>query len=107
MPLTVNEDEPLEPLVKLRPLEETSVSVPCDATSVSESRFDAAASSVIEIALLVALENVNEPFWSREPLPGTEIAGAFSGATVIATLVEADRLLVGLETDAARESAPK
>ena len=42
MPLTVNEDEPLVPLVKLRPLEEASVRVPCDAESVSESAFDPA-----------------------------------------------------------------
>ena len=107
VPLTVNEDEPLVPLVKLRPLEEASVRVPCDAESVSESAFDPAAASVIEIALLSPLENVKEPFSLREPLPGAEIAGAFKAATVIDTLVEADRLSVGSETDAARESAPE
>ena len=81
MPLTVNEDEPLVPLVKLRPLVEASARVPCDAESVSESAFDpasfdTAAASVIEIALLFPLENVNEPFSLREPPPGAEIAGA-------------------------------
>jgi hypothetical protein len=105
VPLTVNVDEPLVPLVKLRPLEEARVRVPCDAESVSESAFDPAAASVIEIALLFPLENVKEPFSLREPLPGAEIAGAFK--TVIDTLVEADRLSVGSETEAAKESAPE
>jgi len=112
VPLTVNVDEPLVPLVKLRPSEEASVRVPCDAESVSESAFDPAAASAIEIALLFPLENVNEPFSLREPPPGAEtagaeIAGALKAATVIDTLVEADRLSVGSETDAAKESAPE
>jgi hypothetical protein len=127
VPLTVTEDEPLAPLVKLRPFVEASARVPCDAESVSESAFDAvvfdtaalapeafdpAAASVIEIALLFALENVNEPFSLREPPPGAEIAGAeiagaFNAATVIDTLVAADRLSVGSETDTAKESAPE
>ena len=107
VPLTVIEDEPLVPLVKVRPLEEASVRVPCDAESVSESGFDPAAASVIEIALLFPLENVKEPFSLREPLPGAEIAGAFKAATVIDTLVEADKLSVGSEIDAAKESAPE
>jgi hypothetical protein len=105
VPLTVKEDEPLVPLVKLRPSEEASVRVPCDAESVSESAFDPAASSVIEIAF--PLDKVKEPFSLREPFPGAEIAGAFKAATVIDTLVEADRPLVGSETDAAKESAPE
>ena len=107
VPLTVNEDEPLVPLVKLRPLEEASVRIPCDTESVSESAFDPAAASEIEIPLLFPLDNVREPFSLREPLPGAEIAGASKAATVIDTLVEADRLLVGSETDAAKESAPE
>jgi hypothetical protein len=117
VPLTVNEDEPLVPLVKLRPFVEASIRVPFDAESVNESAFDPAAfdpgaASVIEIALLFPLENVNEPFSLREPPPGTEIAGAeiagaFKAATVIDTLVEADRLSVGSETDTAKESAPE
>jgi len=107
VPLTVNEDEPLAPLVKLRPLEEASARVPCDAESASESAFDPAAASVIEIALLFPLENVKEPFSLREPLPGAEIAGALKAATVIDTLLEADRLSVGSETDSAKESAPE
>lgn len=107
VPLTVNEEEPLLPLVKLRPLEEASVRVPCDAESVSESAFDPAAASVIEIELLFPLENVEEPFSLRELLPGAEIAGALKAATVIDTLAEADRLSVGSETEAAKESTPE
>ena len=112
VPLTVNVDEPLVPLVKLRPLEEASARVPCDAESASESAFDPeafdpGAASVIEIGLLFPLENVKEPFSLREPPPGAEIAGAFKAATVIDTLVEADRLSVGSETDTAKESAPE
>jgi hypothetical protein len=107
VPLTVNEGEPLVPLVKLRPFEEASARVPCDAESASESAFDPAASSVIEIALLFPLESVKEPFSLREPLPGAEIAGTLKAATVIDTLVEADRLSVGSETDATKESAPE
>ena len=117
VPLTVNEDEPLVPLVKLRPFVEASARVPCDAESVSESAFDPAvfdtaafdpgAASVIEIVLLFPLSNVNEPFSLSEPLAGAEIAGAFKAATVIDTPVEADRLSVGSETDTAKESAPE
>lgn len=107
VPLTVNEDEPLAPVVKLRPAEDDSVRVPCDAESVSESAFDPAAASAIEIALLFPLENVKEPFSLSEPLPGAGIAGAFKAATVIDTLVEADRLSAGSATDTAKESAPE
>ena len=107
VPVTVNDDEPLVPLVKLRPLEEASVRVPCDAESVSESAIDPAAASVIEIALLFALENVKEPFSLREPLPGTEIAGAFKAATVIDTLVEADSVPLGSVTETDNESEPE
>ena len=103
----MNEEEPLAPAVKLNPVVDARVNVPSKTESVSESVFDPAAASVIEIALLFPLENVKEPFSLREPPPGAEIAGALKAATVIDTLVEADRLSVGSETDAARESAPE
>jgi len=116
VPLTVNEAEPLAPAVKFNPVVDARVNVPSKTESVSESAFDPAAASVIEIALLFPLESVKEPFSLREPPPGAEIAGALSGtllaggltrATVIDTLVEADRLSVGSETDAVKESAPE
>jgi hypothetical protein len=107
VPLTVNEDEPLAPAVKLNPVVDARVNGPCETESVSESAFVPAAASPIEIALPFPLENVKEPFSLRELLPGAEIAGAFKAATVIDTLVEADRLSVGSKTDAAKESAPE
>jgi len=117
VPLTVNEAEPLAPAVKFNPVVDARVNVPSKTESVSESAFDPAAASVIEIALLFPLESVKEPFSLREPPPGTEIAGAetagaetagaLKAATVIDTLVEADRLSVGLETDAVNVSAPE
>jgi hypothetical protein len=103
----VNEEEPLAPAVKLNPVVDARVNVPSKTESVNESVFDPVAASVIEIALLFPLENVKEPFSLREPPPGAEIAGAFKAATVIDTLVEADRLSVGSETDATKESAPE
>jgi hypothetical protein len=103
----VNEEEPFAPAVKLNPVVDASVKVPYDAESVSESAFVPAAASVIEIALLFPLESVNEPFSLREPPPGAEIVGALKAATVIDTLVEADRLSVESKTDTANESAPE
>ena len=107
VPLTVNEDEPLVPVVKLRPVVEPRASVPCETDSESESAFEPAAASVTEIALLFPLENVKEPFSLREPVPGAEIAGALKAVTVSDTLVEADKLSVGSETDTANESTPE
>jgi hypothetical protein len=107
VPLTVNVDEPLAPLVKLRPLEEASARVPYDAESVSESAFDPAAASVMEIALLFPLESVKEPFSLREPPPGAEIAGALKAVTVSATLVEADSVSPGSVTETDNESEPE
>jgi hypothetical protein len=121
VPLTVNEAEPLAPAVKLNPAVDARVNVPSETESVSESAFVPAAASVIASALLFPLESVKEPFSLREPPPGPEIAGAaiggtlpdtlFAGglteATVIDTLVEADRLSLGSETDADKESAPE
>ena len=107
VPLTVNEEEPLVPDVKLNPAVDARLSVPCETESVSESAFVPAAASVIEIALLFPLENVKEPFSLREPLPGTEIAGAFNAATVIDTLVEADSVPLGSVTETDNESEPE
>ena len=107
VPLTVNEEEPLVPDVKLNPAVDARLSVPRETESVSESAFVPAAASVIEIALLFPLENVKEPFSLREPLPGTEIAGAFKAATVIDTLVEADSVPLGSVTETDNESEPE
>ena len=107
VPVTVNEEVPFAPAVKLKPVVDASVKVPYDAESVIESAFVPAAASVIEMALPFPLENVKEPFSLREPPPGAEIAGALKAATVIDTLAEADRLSAGSETNTAKESAPE
>ena len=75
MPLTVNEGEPLVPLVKARSLEEASVNVPCETESVSDSAFVPAAASVIEIASLLAAEKVSEPFSFKLPAVGALALG--------------------------------
>ena len=104
--------EPLVPVVKLNPVAEPRAIVPCETNCESESAFEPAAASVIEIASLFPLENVNEPFSLREPPPGAEtagaeIAGALKAVTVSATLVEADSVSSGSVTETDNESEPE
>ena len=75
VPLTVNEEEPLAPAVKLNPVVDARVNVPCETESVSESAFVLAASSVIEIALLLAVEKLSELFSFRLPVGGALALG--------------------------------
>lgn len=72
----MNEEEPLAPAVKLNPVVDARVNVPCETESVSESAFVPAAPSVIEIALLLAVEKLSELFSFRLPVRG---ALAFGG----------------------------
>ena len=59
----MNEEAPLAPDVKLNPVVDATVNVPCETESVSESAFvPTAAASVIEIALLLAVEKLSELF---------------------------------------------
>lgn len=74
-PLTVNEEEPLAPAVKLNPVVDARVNVPCETESVSESAFVQAAASVIEIASLLAVEKLSELFSFRLPLGGALALG--------------------------------
>jgi hypothetical protein len=71
----VNEEEPLAPAVKLNPVVDARVNVPCETESVSESAFVLAASSVIEIALLLAVEKLSELFSFRLPVGGALALG--------------------------------
>ncbi len=57
-----------------------------------------------EGALQSPPEKASDPFPVDE---GTLIAVVLKAVTVIDTLVEADRLSVGSETDAVKESAPE
>jgi hypothetical protein len=75
VPLAVNEEEPLAPAVKFNPVIDARVSVPCETESVSESAFVPAASSVIEIALLLAVEKLSELFSFRLPVEGALALG--------------------------------
>jgi hypothetical protein len=75
VPLTVNEEEPLAPAVKLNPVVDARVNVPCETESVSESAFVPAAASVIEIALLLAVEKLSELFSFRLPVGGALALG--------------------------------
>jgi hypothetical protein len=53
--------------------------VPCETESVSESAFVPAAASVIEIALLLAVEKLSKPFSFRLPVGGAiAIGGEFT-----------------------------
>ena len=99
--------EPLVPVVKLNPVAEPRAIVPCETDCESESESAPAAESVKESALPLPPEKASDPFPVNEGEPGTLIAGALKAVTVIDTLVEADRLSVGSETDAAKESAPE
>ncbi len=76
VPLTVNEEEPLAPEVKLNPVVDATVNVPCETESVSESAFvPTAAASVIEIALLLAVEKLSELFSFTLPVGGALALG--------------------------------
>ena len=97
----------LVPVVKLNPLAEPRAIVPCETDCESESESAPAAESVKESALSLPPERASDPFPLNEGELGTLIAVAFKAVTVSATLVEADRLSVGSETDAVTESAPE
>jgi hypothetical protein len=97
--------EPLVPAVKLNPFAEPRAIVPSETDCESESA--PATESVKEGALPSPPEKASDPFPVDEGEPGTLIAVALKAVTVIDTLVEADRLSVGSETDAVKESAPE
>jgi len=63
------------PDVKLNPAVDARLSVPCETESVSESAFVPAAASVIEMALLFAVEKLSELFSFRLPVGGALALG--------------------------------
>jgi hypothetical protein len=75
VPLTVIEEEPLAPAVKLNPVVDARVNVPCETESVSESAFVPAAASVIEITSLLAVEKLSELFSFTLPVGGALALG--------------------------------
>jgi hypothetical protein len=75
----MNEVEPLAPAVKLTPVVDARVNVPCETESVSESAFVPPAASVIEIALPLAVEKLSELFSFRLPVGGElRLGGEFA-----------------------------
>ncbi len=89
-PVTVDDGEPLVPVVKLNPVVELAVSLPCETDSESESELLPAAASITEIALLLPLEKTSEMFSVSGAVPGAVIAGAARALTVSDALVELD-----------------
>ena len=75
VPLTVNEEEPFAPAVKLNPVVDARVKVPCETESVSKSAFVPAAASVIEMVSLLAVEKLSELFSFRLPVAGALALG--------------------------------
>jgi hypothetical protein len=80
VPLTVSEEEPLAPAVKVNPVVDARVNVPCETESVNESAFgpasfNTAAASVIEMALPLAVEKLSELFSFRLPVRGALALG--------------------------------
>ena len=65
----------MAPDVKLNPVVDATLNVPCETESVSESAFVPAAASVIEIASLFAVEKLSEPFSFRLPVGGALALG--------------------------------
>ena len=71
----MNEEEPLAPAVKLNPVVDGRVNVPCETESVRESALVPAAASMIEIASLLAVEKLSELFSFRLPVRGALAVG--------------------------------
>ena len=102
-PVTVNEAVPLVP-VRVKPVMEAKVSVPCVTESVTESLPEPALASVNEIWL--APEKARLPFWLTEADEGAVITGAVTALMVRATLPAADWPSAASETEIASVSAP-
>jgi hypothetical protein len=102
----VNEAEPLTPVVKVKPVVDASVIVPCKTDSVREFELLPAAMPLKPMALPLLVEKMSDPFWSSVPEGGATIAGALSAVTVKTTVVAADRLSPRSESERDKESDP-
>lgn len=80
----MNDEEPLAPAVRLKPVIDGRVNVPCETESVSESAsVPTAAASVMEIALLLAAEKLSVLFSVRLPVGGAlTLGGEFAPRSV-------------------------
>lgn len=107
VPLTVKDDEPLVPVVKVNPVVVGIVSVPFVTPRVSESELLPAAASEITIELPLADEKTSVAFRPSEPVAGLEIAGGARGLIVRATLFETERLSPASVSEILKESEPE
>jgi len=89
-PDTVKEGDALATVVKLNPVAEPEVSLPCETES--ESELLSAAASITEIGLLLALEKTSE---MSVAVPGVVSAGAARALTVSDALLELDSAYPG------------
>ena len=86
VPVTVIDAELLEPDVKLNPVVEPNVSVPCVTVSTSDSDVAVAAPSVKVIALLLAVEKTSDTFSLTPAIDGAVTVGLTERDTVAALL---------------------
>ena len=105
-PETVNEEEPLVPAVKLRPVVDASVIVPCATDSVREFEPRPAAGGLELVALPLPVEKTSDPFWSGVPEAGAPIAGVLSAVTVKTAGGAAGELSPRSESERDKDSDP-
>jgi len=105
-PVTVNESEPFMPVVKLKPVADASVIVPCATDSVREFEPLPASAPLKLMALPLLVEKTSDPFGSGVPAGGATIAGALSAVAVKTTVVPPDRLSPRSESERGKESDP-
>jgi hypothetical protein len=100
----VNDAEPFMPVVKLKPVVEDNVIVPCKTDSVRAFEPLPAALPLKLMALPLLVEKTSDPFWSSVPEGGATIAGALSAVTEKTTAVAAERLSSRPESERDKES---
>jgi len=106
-PVTANESEPFMPVVKLEPLADASMFVPCATDSVREFEPLPAAAPLKLMALpLLVVEWTSDLFWPSVPEGDATIAGALSAVPVNTTVVPLDRLSPRSESEGDKESDP-
>lgn len=104
-PDTVNKGDPFVPAVKLKPVVDASVIVPCATDSVREFEPLPAAPLML-MALPLRVEKSSNPFCSSVREGGATIAGALSAVAAKTTVVAADRLSPRSESDRDKDSDP-
>ena len=102
----MNESEPFMPVLKLKPVVDASVIVPCATESVREFEPLPAVPPLKLMALPLLVEKTSDRFWSSVPEGGATIAGALSAVTVKTAVVAAARLSPRSESERDKESDP-